>query len=122
MCTVGARVELAQVWDVETGKKKFARSGQQDYSATCCLAAGGKELVVLGSHGQAGAFYRFDATDGKELGTVAITRTWRYEIFRNSAMRNAAAPSVGGESNAPMPAAERIAPPTAGRYPARTPG
>ena len=34
-------------------------------------------------------------------------------------MRNAAAPSVGGDSSAPMPAADRIAPPVSGRYPAR---
>src|SRR5262245_35193052 len=33
-------------------------------------------------------------------------------------MRNAAAPSVGGEMSAPMPAADRIAPATSGRYPA----
>jgi WD40 repeat protein len=66
----GSRIELAQVWDIETGKKKFALSGQQDYSATCCLAAGGKEFVIVGNHGQAGAFRRFDAADGKELGSV----------------------------------------------------
>ena len=34
---------------------------------------------------------------------VAITRICRYEICRNSAIRKAAAPSVGGESSAPMP-------------------
>ncbi len=33
-------------------------------------------------------------------------------------MRNAAAPSVGGEISAPIPAAERIAPAMSGRYPA----
>ena len=48
-----------------------------------------------------------------------MTSTCRYEICRNSAMRNAAAPSVGGDRIAPMPAAERIAPPTSGGYPAR---
>src|SRR5215213_7067757 len=50
---------------------------------------------------------------------VAITRTCRYEMRRNSAMRNAAAPSVGGDSSAPMPAADRIAPPVSALYPAR---
>ena len=34
-------------------------------------------------------------------------------------MMNAAAPSAGGQMMAPMPAAERIAPPMAGAYPAR---
>src|SRR5678815_2552160 len=33
-------------------------------------------------------------------------------------MRNAAAPSVGGERIAPIPPADRIAPPTSGEYPA----
>ena len=34
-------------------------------------------------------------------------------------MRNAAAPSVGGLRIAPMPAADNMAPPTSGVYPAR---
>src|SRR5829696_4640838 len=38
---------------------------------------------------------------------------------RNSAIRNAAAPRVGGDNSAPMPAAERIAPPVSGLNPAR---
>src|SRR5262245_3476320 len=38
---------------------------------------------------------------------------------RNSAMMNAAAPSAGGQMIAPMPAAERIAPPISGGYRAR---
>jgi WD40 repeat protein len=66
----GSQVELAQVWNVETGKKRFSLSGQQDYLATCCLAADGKEIVVLGSHGQASAFRRFSTKDGKEQGSV----------------------------------------------------
>ena len=33
-------------------------------------------------------------------------------------MRNAAAPSVGGDSKAPIPAADRMAPAVSGRYPA----
>src|SRR6185295_17000930 len=49
---------------------------------------------------------------------MAMTSTWRYEICRNSAIRNAAAPSVGGDRIAPMPPADRIAPPTSGGYPA----
>src|SRR5688500_12057415 len=36
--------------------------------------------------------------------------TSRYEIWRNSAIRKAAAPSVGGERMAPMPPAESTAP------------
>src|SRR3989304_10640713 len=47
-----------------------------------------------------------------------MTGTWRYERRRNSAMRKAAAPSVGGESSAPIPAALRMAPPVSALYPA----
>src|SRR3954465_5596458 len=36
---------------------------------------------------------------------TAISSTSRYEIFRNSAMMNAAAPSTGGEMIAPRPPA-----------------
>ena len=48
-----------------------------------------------------------------------MTSTCRYEMRRNSAIRNAAAPSVGGDSSAPIPAADSIAPATSGRKPAR---
>src|SRR5215217_5631195 len=50
---------------------------------------------------------------------VAITRICRYEICKNSAMRKAAAPSVGGDSSAPMPAADSIAPAVSAEYFAR---
>src|ERR1700754_2046523 len=39
------------------------------------------------------------------VGIVAIQITSRYEIFRNSAIRNAAAPSTGGDRIAPRPPA-----------------
>ncbi len=42
---------------------------------------------------------------------VAIFSTWRYEIWSSSAIRNAAAPRVGGERIAPIPPAESTAPP-----------
>ena len=35
-----------------------------------------------------------------------MASTSRYEILRNSAMRNAAAPNTGGEMIAPMPPAD----------------
>src|SRR3954449_2816869 len=41
---------------------------------------------------------------------VAIQITSRYEIFRNSAIRKAAAPSTGGERIAPSPPAARSPP------------
>src|SRR5688572_23400828 len=53
------------------------------------------------------------------VGTAAISSTCRYEISRYSAMRNAAAPSVGGEIRAPRPAADNIPPAVSAEYPAR---
>src|SRR5215210_9483500 len=41
---------------------------------------------------------------------VAIQITSRYEIFRNSAIRKAAAPSTGGDRMAPSPPAARSPP------------
>ncbi len=45
--------------------------------------------------------------------------TFKYEMPRYSAMRNAAAPSVGGERIAPMPDAASIAPAVSGANPTR---
>lgn len=42
------------------------------------------------------------------MGTIAIFITRRYETFRISAMRKAAAPRTGGEIIAPMPPAESL--------------
>src|SRR4029078_11323165 len=53
------------------------------------------------------------------VGIVVITSTCRYEMRRYSAMRNAAAPSVGGESNAPIPEAASIAPAVSALMPTR---
>src|SRR3979409_1302992 len=51
------------------------------------------------------------------VGTVAIRITSRYEIFRNSAIRNAAAPSTGGERIAPNPPAASRPPAASLPYP-----
>src|SRR6187455_42169 len=48
-----------------------------------------------------------------------MSSTSRYEMRRYSAMRNAAAPSVGGESKAPMPDAASMAPAVSGANPTR---
>jgi RNA polymerase sigma factor (sigma-70 family) len=63
------QVELAQVWDIETGKKRFGLTGQRDYYATCWLFSGGKEIAVLSN--DVGTTIRFfDSRDGKPLRTV----------------------------------------------------
>ena len=48
-----------------------------------------------------------------------MMRTCKYEIRRYSAMRNAAAPSVGGESSAPIPEAASMAPAVSAANPTR---
>src|SRR5687768_2917569 len=50
---------------------------------------------------------------------VAIRITSRYEILRNSAIRNAAAPSTGGEMIAPRPPAASRPPAAFLEYPER---
>ena len=50
---------------------------------------------------------------------TAIPITCRYEMLRYSAIRNAAAPIVGGAMMAPIPLAERMAPPISAENPAR---
>ena len=68
---VDSKLELAQVWNVETGKKTFALTGQYDYYATAWPAAGGKELVLCSNTlNGTSAFRSFDAKDGKELRSV----------------------------------------------------
>ena len=66
----GAREEMFQVWDVQTGKKKFGVTAPEDYFATAWLAAGGKEVVVLSSDEAGTAARYFDVRDGKPLRTV----------------------------------------------------
>ena len=48
-----------------------------------------------------------------------MTRTCRYEMRRYSAIRNAAAPRVGGDSSAPMPEAASMAPAVSASKPTR---
>ena len=50
---------------------------------------------------------------------IAMAITCRYVMFRNSAMRKAAAPMVGGAMIAPIPLADRIPAPTSAENPAR---
>lgn len=68
---IDSTVELAQVWDLATGKKTLGLSGPHAY-CTCWPAADGKELVVLADD-QLRTFARFyDAKDGKLLRTVPV--------------------------------------------------
>ncbi|HKB04738.1 MAG TPA: sigma-70 family RNA polymerase sigma factor [Gemmataceae bacterium] len=59
-------VDVATVFDLETGKPRFTLKGDFDYWVTAWESAGGKEFAVAGR--QAVRFY--DAKDGKELKKV----------------------------------------------------
>ena len=62
--------DLVQVWDIESGKKKYSLKGQWEYEGSAWVTAGGKEIALVG-HGGPGAGMRFfDIKDGKELRTV----------------------------------------------------
>ena len=60
-------VEVARVFDIETGKQQFAIKGEPDYWTSAWLAADGKEVAV---YSQQAVVYH-DAKDGKELRKVA---------------------------------------------------
>jgi WD40 repeat protein len=68
-----SKMDLTQVWDVETGKKKYSLTGTYDYYANAWPAAGGKEIVLYSNsiNGNGASFRFFDAKDGKELRSVA---------------------------------------------------
>jgi RNA polymerase sigma factor (sigma-70 family) len=66
----GNIVDLAQVWDVETGKKRFGISGRTDFYSATWLTAGGKECAVVANTGVDTELRFFDVRDGKPLRTV----------------------------------------------------
>ena len=61
------KVDVARVFDVETGKLQFAMKGEPDYWTSAWVAAGGKEVAVYSEQ----AVVYFAAKDGKELRKVA---------------------------------------------------
>jgi WD40 repeat protein len=61
-------VDVATVYDLDTGKPRFNMRGDYDYFRTAWVSAGGKEIAVLSR--MSARFY--DANDGKELKKVAL--------------------------------------------------
>jgi WD40 repeat protein len=61
------RMDVARVFDVETGKLRFVMKAEPDYYTAAWVAAGGKEIAAYSSQ----AVTYFDAKDGKELRKVA---------------------------------------------------
>jgi RNA polymerase sigma factor (sigma-70 family) len=80
ICTAGARTrsprggappaddDLAAVYDVETGKRKFAVRGPADGWSSAWVCAGGKEIGLLIVR----TVRYFDATDGKEVKKIDL--------------------------------------------------
>lgn len=62
-------VDVATIFDMDTGKPRFTLKGEQNYRQTTWVSAGGKEFAVV--DGQAVRFC--DTKDGKELKKVALS-------------------------------------------------
>jgi WD40 repeat protein len=67
------RPDVARVFDVETGKLKFAIKGDLDYAGSSWVASGGKEIAVFTNQ----KVSYFDAKDGKALRTVQCGNLFR---------------------------------------------
>ncbi|HJZ92660.1 MAG TPA: sigma-70 family RNA polymerase sigma factor [Gemmataceae bacterium] len=62
--------DLAQVWDIESGKMKFALKAQWSNDASAWVTGGGKEIALMMNAGNESEIHFFDVKDGKELRTV----------------------------------------------------
>jgi WD40 repeat protein len=62
--------DLAQVWDIESGKMRYSLKGQWDYEASAWVTTGGKEIALVGRGGPGAAIRFFDIKGGKEAHTV----------------------------------------------------
>ncbi|HEX3146792.1 MAG TPA: WD40 repeat domain-containing protein [Gemmataceae bacterium] len=62
-----AAVDVARVFDVETGKLQFSVKGETDYWTSAWLARDGKEIAAYSQQ----AIVYYDAKDGKQLRKVA---------------------------------------------------
>lgn len=63
-------LELAQILDVETGKKKFGLRGHYGYNVATWVAAEGKEIALYTDPGGQGEIRFFSGKDGKELRSI----------------------------------------------------
>jgi RNA polymerase sigma factor (sigma-70 family) len=67
---VNETIELAQVWDIETGKVKFGIKGQWSWTSAAWLVEGGKQIALSSGYRERATIRYFDAKDGKEGQTV----------------------------------------------------
>ncbi|HKB02418.1 MAG TPA: sigma-70 family RNA polymerase sigma factor, partial [Gemmataceae bacterium] len=71
---ISGPIDRFQVWDVESGKVKFALKGQLESDASAWVTGGGKEIALLEVTGNEWETRFFDARDGKVLRTVRLAR------------------------------------------------
>src|SRR5262245_13309734 len=74
---VNSTVELAQLWDVETGKMKFGLKGGWSWSSSAWAVDGGKAIALHSGFREQATIQYFNAADGKELRSVKTTLTHR---------------------------------------------
>lgn len=67
---VRSPTELLQVWDIESGKKRFAVSGGWHYEPSVWLTSGGKEIGLLSNVGNEAEVHFVDVKQGKAVRTV----------------------------------------------------
>lgn len=70
--SVNEKVELAQVWDVETGKKKFGLKGGWGFTFASWPVNDAKEIALLAGYRESATITYFDAKDGKEGRSVKM--------------------------------------------------
>lgn len=58
-------IDLAQVWDVETGKMRYAKQGGWNYEHSVWLTGGGNQFALYGNVGNEAEVYLSDVKDGK---------------------------------------------------------
>jgi WD40 repeat protein len=73
--SVNESVELAQVWDIETGKVKFGLKGLWGFAFSSWTANDGKEIGILAGYREMSGIKYHDAKTGKELRTVKVPAT-----------------------------------------------
>jgi RNA polymerase sigma factor (sigma-70 family) len=67
---ISGPIDRFQVWDIESGKMKFALKGHFESDASAWVTGDGKEIALLENTGSESEARFFDVNDGKALRTV----------------------------------------------------
>ena len=62
------------LWDVSTGKVKFAISATRNYFNACWITADGKEIALFANNNERGTIHYFDSREGQPLRTVKLPK------------------------------------------------